>query len=216
MLARHGYGVLLYDARGGGDSQGRLESVGWTWHRDVAAAVDFLERRGISRIGALGLSTGAEAVLEAAGRDQRIGAVVAEGAQGRSFAEMRLLPHTAGNAFYGAYWGGVLATYRVLSLESPPPSLGTMVARIAPRPIFLISSGRGFERDFNRVYAKKARGPVTLWEIPDAEHTTGLATYPREYDRRVTRFFDRALAVGAEKGRPDREVLGLGTSHRTK
>jgi len=30
MLARHGYGVLVYDARGGGESSGRMESMGWT------------------------------------------------------------------------------------------------------------------------------------------------------------------------------------------
>ena len=60
-----------------------------------------------------------------------------------------------------------------------------MVARIAPRPIFLISSGRDYERDMNRACAARARGPVTLWEMPDAPHTGGLATYPREYDRRV-------------------------------
>ena len=71
MLARHGYGVLLYDARGDGSSR-PPESFGWTWHRDAEAAVDFLARRGITRIGALGLSTGAEVVLETAGRDPRI------------------------------------------------------------------------------------------------------------------------------------------------
>jgi uncharacterized protein len=40
MLARHGYGVLLYDARGSGESGGRPENIGWTWPRDVEAALD--------------------------------------------------------------------------------------------------------------------------------------------------------------------------------
>jgi uncharacterized protein len=193
MLARHGYGVLLYDARGSGDSGGRPENMGWTWHRDAAAAVDFLRARGIQRIGALGLSTGAETAIEAAGRDPRIGAVVAEGAQARSLSELRLLPKTAGNELFAAYWGTVVTAYRVLSLESPPPSLASEVARIAPRPVFLISSGKDFERALNRVYAARARGPVTLWELPATEHTGGLAAHPRAYDRRVTAFFDRAL-----------------------
>jgi pimeloyl-ACP methyl ester carboxylesterase len=193
MLVRLGYGVLLYDARGDGSSSGRPESLGWTWHRDVEAAVDFVRARGVTRIGALGLSTGAEAVLETAGRDPRIRAVVAEGAQARSFSELRLLPVTPSNVLAAAYGAELVAGYTALGHVSPPPSLATMVARIAPRPIFLISSGRDYERDMNRSYAHRARGPVPLWELPAAPHTGGLSTHPREYDRRVTAFFDRAL-----------------------
>jgi len=194
LLARHGYGVLLYDARGGGESGGRLESMGWTWHRDVRAAVDFLAARGVDRIGALGLSTGAEAVLEAAGRDPRIDAVVAEGAQTRTYSELRLLPRTAGNLFYVANWGSVVAAYQALSLRHRPPSLARMVER-TKAPLLLISSGAGFERDATRVYARHAGGRATTWELPHVEHTGGLAAFPREYDRRVTGFFDHALGV---------------------
>jgi uncharacterized protein len=103
MFARHGFGVLAYDARGSGDSQGRPEAVGWTWHRDVEAAVDFLAARGVTNIGAFGLSTGAEVVLETAGRDPRIKAVGGEGAEARTFTEIRLLPHTASNLFAAGY-----------------------------------------------------------------------------------------------------------------
>lgn len=31
LLARNGYGVLLYDARGRGESGGRTDGMGWTW-----------------------------------------------------------------------------------------------------------------------------------------------------------------------------------------
>jgi alpha/beta superfamily hydrolase len=192
MLARHGYGVLLYDARGGGESGGRMESMGWTWHRDAAAAVDFLAARGVTRIGALGLSTGAETVLEAAGRDPRIDAVVAEGAQTRSLAEMRLLPHTAENLFYALDFGTVAAVYRVLSLHHEPPSLARMAER-TQAPLLLISSGTGFERDAARVYARHAGTRATLWELPNVAHTGGLKAFPTLYDERVTAFLDRAL-----------------------
>jgi pimeloyl-ACP methyl ester carboxylesterase len=192
LLARHGYGVLLYDARGGGESGGRVESMGWTWHRDAAAAVDFLAARGIGRIGALGLSTGAETVLEAAGRDPRIRAVVADGAQTRRLAEMRLLPHSPENLLYTVDFGSVAAVYRVLSLQHQPPSLVRMVEQTRA-PLLLISSGTGFERDAGRLYARHAVGPATLWELPRTEHTGGLKAFPRAYDRRVTAFFDRTL-----------------------
>src|SRR4051812_6684327 len=38
MLARHGYGVLLYDARGRGESEGAPNGYGWGWAKDVAGA----------------------------------------------------------------------------------------------------------------------------------------------------------------------------------
>ena len=69
MLAKAGYGVLLYDARGRGESAGHENAFGWQWDRDVRGAVSYLTRRGIHRIGLLGLSTGAEAVVTEAASD---------------------------------------------------------------------------------------------------------------------------------------------------
>jgi predicted acyl esterase len=71
MLARAGYGVLLYDARGRGQSQGDTDAYGWTWGPDVDAAIAWLKKRPDvrdGRIGALGLSTGADVLVEAAAR----------------------------------------------------------------------------------------------------------------------------------------------------
>ncbi len=45
MLARHGYGVLLYDARGRGESDGSENNYGWDWGKDIAGALDFLKRQ---------------------------------------------------------------------------------------------------------------------------------------------------------------------------
>ncbi|MGZ4582501.1 MAG: alpha/beta hydrolase, partial [Nocardioidaceae bacterium] len=43
VLARHGYGVLLYDARGHGRSGGRAMDLGWYGDQDLAGAVSFLQ-----------------------------------------------------------------------------------------------------------------------------------------------------------------------------
>ena len=90
MLAHAGYGVLLYDARGRGESGGHENAFGWQWDRDVHGAVSYLVARGVHRIGLLGLSTGAEAVVTEAASDPRVGAVVADGLQGRTAADARL------------------------------------------------------------------------------------------------------------------------------
>src|SRR4029078_1306298 len=68
MLARHGYGVLLFDRRGEGESEGDPNAWGWNGYRDVDAAVRFLRARPDvrdNRIGGIGLSVGGEMMLEA-------------------------------------------------------------------------------------------------------------------------------------------------------
>lgn len=193
MLARHGYGVLLYDARGSGNSEGRPENLAWTWPRDVRAAVDFLQTRSeVRRVGALGLSSGAETLLEAAAADERLAAVVAEGAQAHTFAEARALPGSEG-VEASLLLGPTLAAYSVLSLHLPPPPIQDQLPRIAPRPIFLIAADTSYEHAATRMYRDAATGPVELWWPEGAPHTGGLATHPQEYERRVVGFFDDAL-----------------------
>jgi len=193
MLARHGYGVLLYDARGGGNSEGRPENLAWTWPRDVRAAVDFLAaQKGVTSIGALGLSSGAETLLEAAADDDRIGAVVAEGAQAHTLAEARALPGAEG-VEATAILAPVTTAYSVLSLHRPPPPIQKQMPRIAPRPVFLIAADTSYERAATARYRAAAAGPVELWWPEGTPHTGGLKTHPREYERRVVAFFDDAL-----------------------
>ena len=69
MLARHGYGVLLFDRRGEGDSDGDSNLFGWGGDKDIQAAVEFLKARpdvDPGRIGGIGLSVGGELMLQAA------------------------------------------------------------------------------------------------------------------------------------------------------
>ena len=193
MLARAGYGVLLYDARGNGESEGRHDAMGWTWEPDVVAAVDFLSRRpDVQRgIGALGISTGAEAVLQAAARDDEIAAVVSDGAIARNLAETRQLEGT-GKVQAVPYYGLLFATIRAITGTRQPPPLQHLIPEIAPRPVLLIATGESTEQTMNRAYHRAA--PETeLWELPRAGHTLGLKDQPAAYERKVIRFFDGAL-----------------------
>ena len=61
LLVKHGYGVLLFDRRGEGASEGDPNTFGWVGDRDLHAAIDYLRsRRDVDpeRIGAIGLSVG--------------------------------------------------------------------------------------------------------------------------------------------------------------
>jgi predicted alpha/beta hydrolase len=83
VLARGGYGVLMLEARGHGGSGGNANRWGWYGNLDIGAGISFLRSREDvvdDRIGVVGISMGGEEAIGAAGSDQRIRAVVAEGA----------------------------------------------------------------------------------------------------------------------------------------
>ena len=83
MLVRHGYGVLLYDRRGEGHSEGDPNSWGWDFDKDIRAGVEFLQHRADvdpTRIGGLGLSVGGEMLLDTAAETKELAAIVSEGA----------------------------------------------------------------------------------------------------------------------------------------
>ena len=90
MLVRHGYGVFVYDARGRGRSEGVQNAFGWGWDEDVAGAVRYLKTRpevDATKLAGLGLSTGADVLLEGEG----LRAVVADGTAAESFEDWRRL-----------------------------------------------------------------------------------------------------------------------------
>jgi alpha-beta hydrolase superfamily lysophospholipase len=193
MLARHGYGVLVYDARGRGESEGSENNYGWDWTKDISGALTFLQRRDDvdpERIGAIGLSTGADALIDVAGRRTDIAAVVTDGAAAGSFEDWHRLRGTE----LGAAPGWVMfTTIRVLSGDPPSRPLEDQVRRLAT-PTLLISAGMDEEQQFNVLYEKAAAGRVEHWNLPDAQHTRAIREQPERYERRVMSFLDEALS----------------------
>jgi uncharacterized protein len=198
MLARHGYGVLLFDRRGEGRSEGGGNMLGWGGDKDIIAAVDWLKRRpdvDPDRIGGIGLSVGGELMLEAAAKDPDLAAVVSDGAGARHFREQK-------KALPGAVFWAMSPAFALLNVSvavfsdtAPPESLFDLVPRIAPRPLLFIYAPDGgnatevLTPDFARIAGPNA----SLWTVPDAPHTKAIETAPAEYERRVVDFFDEAL-----------------------
>ena len=202
MLARHGYGVLVFDRRGEGESDGEPNIFGWGGDEDIKAAIRFLQHRpdvDPERIGGIGLSVGGEMMLEAASETDDLKAVVSEGAGARAYSdevdEMEI-QHVGGsekllNAASSAVKVGAMS---VLTNQTPPANLRDLVGKIAPRPIMLIAAPNSKNGEkLNRGYYAAARGPKTLWEIPESKHMGGIDARPAEYERRVVGFFDDAL-----------------------
>jgi hypothetical protein len=198
MLARHGYGVLLFDRRGEGKSEGEPNSWGWGGGKDIEAAIAFLQRRPDvepGRIGGIGLSVGGELMLETAAGNEDLAAVVSEGAGARSFTEDMDQDVPGLEKLTGAPLAAIkTASIAVFSNQSPPENLKNLVGKIAPRPLFLIAAPNSPNgEDLNTGYYSAAGEPKTLWEIPESRHVGGLEARPEEYERRVVGFFDEAL-----------------------
>jgi MYXO-CTERM domain-containing protein len=195
LLARHGYGVLVFDRRGEGESEGDPNLFGWEGERDVHAAVEFLRNRpevDPDRIGGIGLSVGGEMMIEAAAESDALRAIVSEGASARSVRDIVANPGTTWSEVLG---NGVatLAT-SLFSNALPPADLESLVPKISGAVLFVYGeNGQPAEEPANRAFYAVAHEPRELWEVPGSGHIGGTEARPREYEQRVVAFFDRYL-----------------------
>lgn len=200
VLARRGYGVLMIDARGHDGSDGRAMDFGWYGDQDIRAAVDLLTQRSdvrSGRVAVVGLSMGGEEFIGAFASDDRIKAVVAEGATNRVAGDKAWLSDELGlrgllqeqldRLTYGAT--------DLLTPAPPPPTLRASAATAAPHPLLLVAAAGSFEEvGAARFIAAGSPASVTVWLAPGG-HTGALAAAPAEWQRRVGRFLDAALGV---------------------
>jgi uncharacterized protein len=199
LLARHGYGVLLFDRRGEGRSQGDPDSFGWDFDKDIAAGIDFLQnRRDVDRdrIGGIGLSVGGEMMLETASQTTDLAAVIAEGAGARTVGEEVDDAEGVDKVLAGLTYGMRDLTNSIVQGRAAPENLKRLVPRIR-RPVFYIYAGARDVGQLTPDYYRATRAPKQLWEARGG-HTKALATEPREYERRVISFLDDALLRGKQ------------------
>jgi uncharacterized protein len=199
VLAGHGYGVLLADARGHGLSAGWGNDFGWWGDLDTEAGVTFLAGRADvdpDRIGVVGSSMGGEEAIGAAAADPRIRVVVAEGTTGRTDAD---------KVWYSEEYGlpGVIQegiewlTTTLVDLLSPAPrptALSDAVVGATGTPFLLIAGGNVVD-EVHVVHRLAAFAPerVDTWVVAGSGHTGGLRTAPEEWERRVVSALDDAL-----------------------
>ena len=192
MLTRHGYGVLLYDGRGRGHSEGGPNGYGWERHEDVAGALAFLKAQpevDPARIGALGLSTGADVLVETAPDRPELRAIVADGTAAESYEDWHRL---RGDEF-GMVPGWVMfKTMEVLSGDPQSPPLEDRVADIR-QPLLMVSAGTAEEYEFSALYDRAGGPNVEHWNLPEVGHTAAIRQAAEPYEARVTAFFDREL-----------------------
>lgn len=194
ILSSKGYGVLMFDWRAQGESDGDLVSFGQYEVRDLRAAVDFASQQpGVDpgRIGGLGFSLGGATMTLEAAEDDRIRAVIIED----TFTTLQDVVNYATGQFpllgplamqIGQFQAGVSAD-AVRPVDS--------ICRISPRPVLLIY---GAQDDYLRPGSAEAMdaaacAPKDLWLVPGVGHGGFISVVPREYATRLISFFDQNL-----------------------
>jgi pimeloyl-ACP methyl ester carboxylesterase len=201
VLARNGYGVLMIDARGHGESSGEAMDFGWYGDLDIAAGTGFLESRtdvDPRRIGVVGMSMGGEEAIGATAANASIDAVVAEGATARGAADKEWLSDEYG-------WRGAIQerfekvqdwVTEYLTKSSSPVSLRSAVESNREARFLLITAGRVPDEGYAAAFiAAGAPDRVEVWEVDGSGHTDGLATDPSGWEARVIGFLDEQLGV---------------------
>ncbi len=194
LLSRHGYGVLLYDERGSGESSG-TRTFGWLDAADVSLALDYLQNKAQvdpQRIGVLGFSIGGQIALRAASQTDRISAIVAEEPGFARISDAPDFPTLEDKYYAVSYWLGE----RWLSLRTGvpiPEGVIDALPRIAPRPILFVSTGQDYGRALAQHFFDQANEPKEWWEVPETTHGGSPIARPDEYEHVVVGFYDRAL-----------------------
>lgn len=199
MLNRAGFGVLAFDFRAHGRSDGDMVSLGYHERQDLLGAVDWLQARGVTRVGVLGFSMGGAVALSTAPLHPLIRVVVADGA----FAQVRTLLE---GALRERYKTGPLTLWLAWAIRQ---AIGWRVAadltraepvrvigRLAPRAVLLIHGALDayVPMDSIRALYRAARPPKALWVVPEAGHREAAQRRPQEYERRVVDFFQTYLS----------------------
>lgn len=199
VLARQGFGVLLADARGHGSSAGEAMDFGWNGDKDISAALDYLSTRpevDMQRVAVVGLSMGGEEAIGAIGADQRIAAVIAEGATARTHLDKGWL----GEVYGARGWIQLklewlqYAFTDLLTAAPKPPILADAAQGAQPRPVLLIAGGdMPDEINAAKFIAREAGPHVSTWVVPGAGHIQGLSTAPESWESTVISFLDTAM-----------------------
>jgi uncharacterized protein len=197
VLLKAGYSVTLMDARAHGESEGAIATYGWLERNDTRGIIDSLiAGEHPAHIFALGESMGAGIALQSAAVDPRIEAVVAEA----PFANLREASYDYAGLQKFHWLGATLfAPGAWVMLARGEALAGFPAAGVSPEhavaarafPVLLICDGADTTlpcRHAERIYAA-ARGPKSLWVVPQAYHTAALGYEREEFKRRVLQFF---------------------------
>ncbi len=191
ILADAGYGLLLYDARGHGTSEGSV-TLGYKEQLDLAAALAFVRGRpdvDPAHVGALGFSMGAVALAHVAAEDPELRAIV-------MLSPYPSLRKILAVSFDGwgplSAFGARLAAWRrgtdfdAVRAELALPKLG-------PRaPLVIIGADEPGQHLMDQIEASLPPD-AAMWRVPGAGHGGFIEVAPEVYPSRLLEYFGRTL-----------------------
>ncbi|MGQ0503808.1 MAG: alpha/beta hydrolase [Myxococcaceae bacterium] len=193
-LSASGFGVLLFDLRAHGESGGSISTMGERERADVLAAVEFVAKQeGVDerRIGAVGFSIGAAAVVRAAAVDGRLRAMVLLSPVDDFESDMRF-------DFQDSGWLGqwlALRTFAKAGVDVAGFKPIEDLRRTRARRVMLVYGEREPQPDMVERMSQAAPAGSELWIVPDAGHGDFLRAAGDAYLERLRRFLERALAT---------------------
>jgi uncharacterized protein len=193
MLYKYGYGLLMYDQRASGESDGDSRSLGWRDIPDLKEAAAWLAAHPeTKKIGAYGCSMGGAISLAGAVGVPAISAVAVDAPSPLQWYE-NMPTFSLHNPFNLPI---MVLYYPLVMLRAHAlPSTSTIeaVQNYGSRPVLFISTGQGGEFARVNTYFDAAIGPKTHWNIPDSSHCAALSTNPQEYEQHLVEFFNTTL-----------------------
>ncbi|HEY3311656.1 MAG TPA: alpha/beta hydrolase [Anaerolineales bacterium] len=193
MLHQAGYGLLMYDQRASGESEGGSRSLGWRDIPDLRQAAAWINTHQADlKIGAYGCSMGGAIALAGSAGVPSIRAVAADAPSALQWYENLpafSLQDPLSLPVMALYYPLVILRAQAL----PPTSTFQAIQDFGPRPLLFISTGRDAEFTRVQAYFEAARGHRQHWNIPEADHCSGPASQPQAYQQHLLDFFNSSL-----------------------
>lgn len=193
-LYKAGYDLLLFDPRSTGESDGDKWGFGYLENQDILKAIDYVkETYGDRKFGALGVSTGAVAVLIAALTNPEISAVVADS----PFANIKLVAEKYGNYGNNPLFKLTFPLYmyrakQIIGVDIEKTTNLRERIKNLHTPVFFIH-GKSDEligpENSEILYANKP-GEKQIWMPKGVGHGRSFESDPETYKRKVVEFFD--------------------------
>ena len=201
-----GYGVLMFDMRGCGESADADFTGGWSERLDVLGALDHLVWLGAdrTRIGVLGFSLGGVAATLACSNPGVAGAVISDSAFSDFWSIIKVRTGMRAavaelvrpgldlmlQMLVGYRLGEVSPVQHVSECDTP-----MLVIHGAQDGMVPVTHARRLARARGLSQSDIDSGDCEeLWIAPDAGHAQAFRTHPKGYVDRVATFLDRHLA----------------------
>jgi len=195
-LVEAGFGVLMFDFRASGQSDGDMVTVGLLEQEDLQAAIRYVQGKGYASqgLGLQGFSMGAATSLLAAAGNQDVQAVVADS----PFSDLE--PYLHENMPHWTHLPDIPFTPVILwelpLLMGHSPSEVSPIAgleKLRDRPVLFIHGGndQAISSEHSRKMLAKLQdgGRAELWSVAEAGHVATWEVQPDAYTKRVVEFF---------------------------